>query len=71
MQKGCGAEEETSIHVLCECAALASLRHAYLGTFFLDSEDVKEPKSRGYLELQQRNRAPLTRHQTVEYKGPI
>ena len=33
----CGAEEETSIHVLCECETLASLRHAQLGSFFLDA----------------------------------
>ena len=32
----CGTEEETSVHVLCECEALASLRHTYLGSFFLD-----------------------------------
>jgi hypothetical protein len=25
----CGAEEETSIHVLCECEYLAALRYAY------------------------------------------
>jgi len=37
----CGAEEETSAHVLCECEALASLRYAYLGSFFLDPEDVR------------------------------
>jgi hypothetical protein len=36
----CRAEEETSAHVFCECEALASLRHAYLGSFFLDPEDV-------------------------------
>ena len=33
-------EEETSVHILCECEALASLRHTYLGSFFLDPEDV-------------------------------
>ena len=27
----CGAGEETSAHILCECEALASHRHAYLG----------------------------------------
>ena len=32
----CGTEEETSLHILCECEALASLRHKYLGSFFLD-----------------------------------
>ena len=37
----CEAEEDTSAHGLCECKALASLRHAYLGSFFLDPEDVK------------------------------
>jgi len=30
----CGTEEETSVHVLCECEALVSPRHAYLGSFF-------------------------------------
>ena len=37
----CGAEDETSAHILCECEALASLRHAYLGSFFLKPEDIK------------------------------
>jgi len=36
----CGTEEETSIHVLCERVALASLRHVYRGSFLLDPEDV-------------------------------
>jgi hypothetical protein len=37
----CGAEDETSAHSLCECEALASLRHVYLGSFFLEPEDIK------------------------------
>jgi len=37
----CGAEDETSAHSLCEYEALASLRHAYLGSFFLEPEDIK------------------------------
>ena len=37
----CGTEEETSAHILCECEALASLRHAHLGFFFLDPEDIR------------------------------
>ena len=37
----CGTEEETSVHIQHECEALASLRHAYLGSFFLDPEDIK------------------------------
>jgi len=36
----CGTEEETSVHILCEYEALASLRHTYLGSFFLDPEDI-------------------------------
>ena len=35
-------EEETSVHILCECEALASLRHSYLGCFLLDPEDIRE-----------------------------
>ena len=38
----CGTEEETSVHILSECEALASLRHTYLGSFFLDLEDIKK-----------------------------
>jgi hypothetical protein len=37
----CGAENETPDHILCECEGLASLRHAYLGSFFLEPEDIK------------------------------
>jgi hypothetical protein len=58
MFKKCGTEEEASVHILRECAALASLRHAYLGSFFLDPEDIREldmgaiwnfPKGTGFL----------------------
>ena len=38
----CGTEEETSVHILCECEVLASLRHAHLVSFFLDPEDIRE-----------------------------
>ena len=38
----CGPEEETSIHILCECETLASLRYTYLGSFFFDPEDIKK-----------------------------
>ena len=37
----CGVGEENSAHILCECEALASLRHAYLGSFFLEPEDIR------------------------------
>jgi hypothetical protein len=42
MCRKCGTEEETSFHILCECEALASLRYAHLGSFFLDPEDIRE-----------------------------
>ena len=40
----CGVREETSAHILCECEDLASLRHTqtyYLGSFFLEPEDIR------------------------------
>jgi hypothetical protein len=37
----CGAEDETSAHILCVCEGLASLRHVYLGCFFWGPEDIK------------------------------
>jgi hypothetical protein len=37
----CGAEDETSAHILCECEALVSLRHVYLGSSFLEPGDIK------------------------------
>ena len=47
----CGTEGETSVHILCECEALASLRHTYLGSFFLDPEDIRVLGVGGHLEL--------------------
>jgi hypothetical protein len=35
------------MHILCECEALASLKHKYLGSFFLDTEDIKGARSGG------------------------
>jgi len=37
----CGTEEEISVHILCECEALASLRYKHLGSFFLDPENIR------------------------------
>jgi hypothetical protein len=41
----CGAEEESSAHILCECEALAPLRHTYLGSFFLEPKDIRGLRS--------------------------
>jgi len=38
----CGTEEETSVHILCECEALSSLRYTHLGSFFVDPEDIRK-----------------------------
>jgi len=38
--RNCGTEEETSVHILCACEAMASLGHARLDSFFLDPEDI-------------------------------
>jgi hypothetical protein len=40
MCRKCGTEEEISVHILCE--ALALLKHANLGSFFLDPDDIRE-----------------------------
>jgi predicted amidophosphoribosyltransferase len=37
----CGAEDETSAHILCRCEALASLRHVHLGSLFLEPQNIK------------------------------
>jgi len=36
-----GQWKRSQAHVLCECEAPASLRYTYLGSFFLDPEDVR------------------------------
>jgi hypothetical protein len=37
----CGAENETSAQILCECETSSSLWYAYLVSFFLEPEDIK------------------------------
>ena len=50
--KNCGTEKETSVHILCECEALASLRYGHLGSFFLDPKDIRKlSMGGGHLEL--------------------
>ena len=46
----CGTGEVTSVHILCECEFLVSLRYKHLGSFFLDPEDVRG-LGRGPLEV--------------------
>ena len=51
--------EEKSVHILCECEALASRRQTYLGSFFFDPENImnlstgtiwNSGKGKGFLE---------------------
>jgi hypothetical protein len=49
--RSCGTEDESSAHILCECEALALLRHVYLGSFFLDPDDIMSLSLGGQLEL--------------------
>jgi hypothetical protein len=37
----CGAEDETTTYIVCDCETLASLGHEYLGFSSSDPEDVK------------------------------
>jgi hypothetical protein len=37
----CGGEDGTSAHILYRCEAVALIRHAYLGSPFLEPEDIK------------------------------
>ena len=46
----CGAEEETSVHIVCECEALASNRHVS-GFLLLGAGGHQEYKFGGHLEL--------------------
>jgi hypothetical protein len=38
----CGTEEEISVDVLFACETPTSLRHSYLGSLFLDLEDIRK-----------------------------
>jgi hypothetical protein len=38
----CDTERETSVHILCECETLSSLRSAHLGSFYLEPEDIRK-----------------------------
>jgi len=37
----CEVREGILAHILSKCEALASLRHAYLGSFFLEPKDIQ------------------------------
>jgi hypothetical protein len=41
LYRGCGVKEKNLAHILCKCEALTSLRCMYLGSFFMEPEDIK------------------------------
>ncbi|KAJ8951003.1 hypothetical protein NQ318_006387 [Aromia moschata] len=38
----CGEEEETSFHILCECPALAAIRHSNVGAIIIEPKEVTD-----------------------------
>jgi len=70
MYRKCGTEEETSVYILCECQALASLRHAFLGFLLFGPGGYKGTRHGGHLELCQGNRAPIAMYRIWGTEGP-
>lgn len=40
--RGCGEQDETAKHFLCECPSLAKTRKKYLGQYFLNTRDIQQ-----------------------------
>ena len=60
--------EETSAQILCKCEVLASLRHAYLGSFFLEPKDIR---SFGLGAIWNYNRVVGLPWFDMGHKGPV
>ncbi len=50
----CGAEKETSVHILCECPVLEKVRIGTLGFTRMDPERIKEARLSGNMTLGRR-----------------
>ena len=66
-----GTEEETSVHILCECEALASLRHIHLGSFFLDPEDIRVLRVGGPSGTLLKEQGSYNLVQNRGHRGPV
>jgi len=66
----CGTGEETSVHILCECEALASLRYTHLGSFVLDPEDVRK-LGMGASGTLLKEKGSFNLVQNMGHKGPV
>ncbi len=47
----CGAEKETSVHILCECRMLEKVKMQILSFAMMDPEQIKEAKLSGIVAL--------------------
>jgi len=68
----CGSEEETSVHILCECEGLAWLGFTQTytsGSFFMDPEDIRKLSIGAIWNCAKGTGAPLV--QNVGHKGPV
>jgi len=65
----CGAEEETSAHVLCECEALALLTHAFWVPFSWTQRTLKSLNVGTIWNC--RNKSPVTWHQIMGHNRPV
>jgi len=70
MYRKFGTEEETSVHILCECEALASPRHAYLGSFFWTRRTYGN-KAWGSSGTLLKEQGSYSLAQNVGHKGPV
>jgi len=66
-----GGEEKTSAQVLCEWEALATLRYTYLGSFFLDPEDVRSLGLQAIWNFSTGIGIPWLGHQITGNKGRV
>ncbi len=53
-RRRCGAEKETSVHILCEWPVLEKVRMQTLGFARVDTEQIKEAKLSGIVVLGKR-----------------
>ena len=66
-----GAENETSAHILCKCETLASIRHIYLDSFFLEPEDIKSSRLGAICNFGKGTGHPLTDIRLWGTKGTL
>jgi len=57
--------------MFCECDALASLRHTYLGSFFMYREDVVRLSLRAIWNFSKGTGFPWPGHQIMGHDGTV